>query len=173
MSWRENLQTSTLPFDYSGLNPCLAILDKPTPYMEWATNFISMHQVLHLFASALQPAYVSLSSYSIGEDAARTLTELKNGGQAKAITLLLDPSAKANKLNYLLFGSQVVDELLFTPNHTKLLLIRSGQHCISVHSSANLTKNYRWEFYSFSSCPKVFSFRQNILDTIKANAHGG
>lgn len=120
------------------------------------SNRFTMHQVLDYLVHESFPCEIKICSFSIGDQAARSLQRLKQDGSVEKMTVLLDRSCKANKRHHLMYLASFTDGIYLSANHSKIVLIRSPKSLITLVSSANLTDNPRWESFMLTSNPSAY-----------------
>jgi len=124
----------------------------------------SMHELIeHVLRHYNQPAIVTLSSFSITEEAVRSIINLRDDNLILEISCLFDTSVKHHKLRLLFFGLNVVDHVYLTENHSKIVLFQFVDKLITVIGSANLNKNHKIEAGLVMNNPDVFNFFYNKL----------
>lgn len=131
----------------------------------------SMHELIeHVLKHYNQPAIVTLSSFSITEEAVRTIVNLRDEGLIHTISCLFDNSVKHHKLRLLFFGLNVIDHVYLTENHSKIVLFQFVDHLVAVIGSANLNKNRKIESGLIINDEAVFNFFYNKLTSSMRHA---
>jgi len=140
--------------------------DSRTPFLVpfYSEGEFSMHELIeHVLRHYNQPAIVTLSSFSITEEAVRTIINLRDDGLIHEISCLFDTSVKHHKLRLLFFGLNVVDHVYLTENHSKIVLFQFVDHLVTVIGSANLNKNHKIEAGIVMNSEADFNFFYNKL----------
>ncbi|WP_373835755.1 hypothetical protein [Bacteroides heparinolyticus] len=113
------------------------------PFMhkgEWA-----IHEVLPTLLSAIGPAEVRITTFSISEESLRSLFFLTESGMIPRLSMLVDMTVKRHKLGMLLFAAGITPEIRIDSCHAKLLLVENEKYRFGIVGSANLNLNHRWE----------------------------
>lgn len=123
-----------------------------------------MHELIeHVLRHYNSPAIVTMSSFSIAEEAVRSIINLRDDGLIHEISCVFDTSVKHHKLRMLFFGLHVVDHVYLTENHSKLVLFQFVDHVVVVVGSANLQRNSKIEAGIILSDQSLFNFYYNKL----------
>jgi len=104
-----------------------------------------MYELLTFLLNITGPAKVYLSTFSISEASIRALNNAMDQGQITELYCLFDYTIKKNKLQLLVFASNVANDIRLTPNHSKIILIENSTWKLTVVGSANMTPNPRKE----------------------------
>jgi hypothetical protein len=119
------------------------------PLSENIFSFISdrfsFHQLLNYYLDISGPANVSLSSFSICENAIRNFIWLIESDKILSIKALLDMSLTKRNINQLLFAKNVLKNIRLIENHSKLLFIFNNNFKIVIVGSANFSDNRKFE----------------------------
>lgn len=139
-----------------------SLLAEPTVFY-WS-NAWSMHELILFLLTQSGPSQLSLSSFSISEEAVRALATAKDMGLITKLTVLFDYTTKKHKPDFVNFINNVADEVRTCANHSKGVLIE-GNMKIAVLSSQNLNRNHRLEcgaitanHWTFEHLQKTFQF---------------
>lgn len=134
------------------------------------TNALQVSDVLDGILKEFGPSEVWQSTFSISEEFLRRIFFIKQAGRFTRYTLLLDLKATNKTVKLWTFISQVVDQAYLSDNHSKLMLVRSGQgRTAVVFTSQNLTRGNRYESYYVSYEPDVFYMILSQFEDIAAN----
>lgn len=109
-----------------------------------------------------------VSTYSTSDEFLSGLINLKQEGYVKAAVLIAD--VKAAKKTVLLedIMKQCFDEVILAENHSKVMLIMSGEELISVISSQNQTYGGRAESTIVTTLPEIFwQLYKGFMDIVK------
>ena len=113
------------------------------------------------------PADVTVTTFSTSEDFLYSFRRLKEDAAIKSCTLLCDMKATAKTLPLLRLMSNTFDNVHFCENHSKLLLVDSGEMKVSVITSMNQTYGGRNESTLITTDPHIYlKFREGVDDII-------
>ena len=106
---------------------------------------------------ATGPADVVISVWTLGADDVEYMRRLQDIGKVKRVRWVLDVSFVHRCPQYLvqldnMFG---LDDVRFTENHAKILLIENEDWAITVRTSMNLNKNPRFEWVEIDDCEEM------------------
>lgn len=114
-------------------------------YPYWNPGKWSFHQLIYKLVEMTGPAYAAISSYTVSEEAIRTLFNLSDSGHL-SFDLFVDNSAFRHKKSLIFFASNCKNSRIFTLSiHAKVMVIHAPEWKITVISSANLSPNARCE----------------------------
>ncbi len=131
----------------------------------------SLHELIgHVVRHYNMPVMITLTSFSITENAVRSFLKLKEDGLIINLDCVFDLSVKQHKLSLLFFGAHVVDNIYLTKNHSKLVLFTWLDKTIVIVGSANLNINNKIEAGIITNMPSIHSFYFNKLQNIIQNA---
>ena len=112
-------------------------------------NRINLYDLLEYFCNSnTTAADVTVTSYSLSEDAIRCFINLTELGKIKKLTCILDYTIKKYKLEQTMFLANTNADVFLGNIHAKILLIKTDDRFISIISSANLNKVNRYECFS-------------------------
>lgn len=138
------------------------------PFMhkgDWA-----IHEVLPSLLSAIGPATVRISTFSISEDSLRPLFFLAEEGNITHLELLLDLTVKRHKLGLLLFAANITPDIRIDACHAKLLLVENERYRFGICGSANLNQNHRWENGFYFTAGNHFDYFRDAFAQSFTNA---
>lgn len=117
----------------------------------------SLHELIeNVIKHFDQPADITITSFSITENAVRSFLSLKDKGLIRSLRCVFDMNVKRHKLSLLFFGLNVVDEIFLTKNHSKIVLIKYPyQVPIIIIGSANLNINDKIEAGIITNYPDI------------------
>lgn len=104
-----------------------------------------------------------LSSFSISEEAVRTLLNLKDEGFIDELHCLFDFTVKNHKTGLMFFASNVVDTISISKCHAKIVLIQTNEINLTIISSANLNVNDKKEVSAIFYSKEIFDFYHSTL----------
>ena len=124
----------------------------------------NMHELIdHVLLHYNAPAIITLSSFSITEEAVRMFLNRRNEGLIHEISCIFDTNVKHHKLRMLFFGLQAVDHVYLAENHSKLVLFQFAGHVVTIVGSANLNINHKIESGIVTSDAGIYDFFYNKL----------
>lgn len=128
----------------------------------------SLHEVIeHVLEHFDMPADVTISSYSITENAVRSFQRLKEKGLIKKLRCVFDLNVKRHRLSLLFYGLNIADEIYLTKNHSKIVIIQfEGCVPFAIIGSANLNINDKIEDGLLTNLAAISSFFQLSLNNI-------
>ncbi len=130
----------------------------------------SLFELIEYVFDYMPPSDILLTSFSISEASLRSLLNLKESGKIKSLRGLFDPSLRKTKTPLLYFAAEIFDQIRLAPNHSKIILIKSPNRCLTIMASANLGRNRRIETGVLEACEHVFRFYQTNLESIFSEA---
>ena len=142
----------------------MTILD---PYQHPVQIFLSAHtqlgEVLEQLLIFTGKTRLTVSIFSTGEEFLRRLHRIRKGGKITHATLYCDHKAaeKTARINPML--SAVYDEVMFCPNHSKVMVLEGELETVVVMTSQNQTRGNRLENYTILR-GECFAFR--ILEVL-------
>ncbi len=115
---------------------------------------------------------IVLSTYSINIRIVNSLVRYMEKGEIGEVTIFISETIKSrlSKVNDHLSAltERYPVKIIYGWNHSKISLIKTGDHFFVVEGSGNYSENAQHEQYIFLDNEKVFSFRKNeILYGIK------
>jgi len=134
----------------------------------WTEGRWSMHDLLAYLLGESGPAQVMISTWAIGELAARKLHQLRTTGAITKLSLILDYRINERSPKALQLLKSTADQLSITKCHAKVTVIQSDSLCISIVTSANYTRNPRLEAGTiFTSVNDVYFDRNFLTKTLE------
>lgn len=142
----------------------------PDSVLKYYTNGAwSMHQMLDYLLQIIGPAELVMSTWTITEDPARTLLNLKQSGQITAIHALFDYRVRERSAGAHQILSSICDSLALGKCHAKVTVLTNDQWSVSIVGSANFSRNRRMEAGTiFTDKEAVLFDRKMILNEIAA-----
>lgn len=128
----------------------------------------SLHQVIELVLEHFGiPADLTISSYSITENAVRSFQRLKEKGLIERLRCVFDLNVKRHRLSLLFYGLNIADEIYLTRNHSKIVIIEF-KDCVpfAIIGSANLNNNDKIEDGLLTNHAAVSVFFKSELNKI-------
>ena len=132
---------------------------------EWA-----IHDVLPILLVEIGNAEVKIATFGISEDGLRPLFFLVDEGVISKLSLLLDLTVKRNKLDMILFASNITPNIRLESNHSKILLVKNHTHAFGIVGSMNLNQPKRFEAGFYFTTGKHFDYFDNMFDKIYSEA---
>jgi hypothetical protein len=108
-----------------------------------------------------------ITTYSVNTRMMDALVRLIDAGDIKDYKLLISDSIKTrlpkvyDHLTTLINNKKV--NVIFSWNHSKITLIRSGDHHFIIEGSGNCSENALHEQYVFLDSKKIYEFRKNQI----------
>lgn len=132
------------------------------PFMhkgDWA-----IHDVLPCLLSAIGPAEVRITTFSVSEDSLRPLFFEVEEKQITRLKMVLDMTVKRHKLALLLFAAGISPEIRIDSCHAKLLLVENEQYRFGIVGSANLNQNHRWENGFYFTAGRHYDYFKEMFE---------
>lgn len=106
----------------------------------------SMYELLMcLLEQFATPSKVYITTYSMTELSARIIAKLKDDKQIEELHLLMDYKSKMRYPNVDQLIRNACTSMGLAQLHAKVLIIKNGEHTLTIIGSANWTKNARIE----------------------------
>lgn len=127
------------------LESCLSELEQNIVVKYWTNSAWSMHDLVEYVLLKTGPSDITFCTWTIGEEAARKLFELKQAGLIKELHALFDYRVKERspEAHQLLQG--ICDTISLGRSHAKVTVIRNKHWGVSIVGSANYSRNKRLE----------------------------
>lgn len=122
----------------------------------------SMIELIETVLERTGPADIHLSTWTAGLPEIDEFDGFLKSGKIKSCHWLFDLSFKSRRSTCFaqvakLFGA---DRIRQCWNHTKMTLIESDTHKVTILSTANLNINLRLEYYIIRQCPEFYDFNR-------------
>jgi len=118
---------------------------KTWPFFTMEDNIHDMIRELVVdFGLEHLPAKLLLCTFSISESAIREFISLKEDNLVSEIEIIIDHTARKNKLDMLLFANENT-KVFLADVHAKVIVIYTGKHKIVIMTSANMNTIKRYE----------------------------
>lgn len=114
----------------------------------------SLYQLLEYVLEQTGSADVYLSAFSLNEDSVRSFVNLKDEGQIKTLSCLLNDQIVRFKTDMLIFVTRTADAVFLAPCHAKLIIIENKEWQLMIIGSANFNRNLRYECGSICTIPE-------------------
>ncbi len=105
----------------------------------------SMHQLLEYVLLQTGPANVTFSTWTISEDPARKMFELKQAGIIKSLRALIDFRIRQRHPQPYQLLESICDQIKLGKCHAKITIIENETWSVSIVGSANYSRNHRLE----------------------------
>jgi hypothetical protein len=128
----------------------------------------SFHEIVAFAARHTGPAHLLFTTWTITEGPMRVLAGMKERGDLLSINAILDSRVESFSKGYQL-ARQAMPMLKLMHIHGKCAVLTNEAHGVCIHSTANMTRNRRTEFYSISTHRNVAESRQRW---IQGKLHG-
>lgn len=123
----------------------------------------SLHDLLPHLLLFTGPAHVSVTSFSLSEEAVRVFNFEKDKGNILSLNCLFDYTMRNHKVDLMLFLQNIATEIRTAPNHAKLFIIENNNYRVAVMGSANLTPNPRFELASVFTKDEDFTIFKDLF----------
>lgn len=147
------------------LEQCFGMYADDQTYKFYTDGAWSMHHLVQYFLEQIGPSIVHISTWTLTENPARILLNLKEAGLIKELHALFDYRIQDRSPKSFQLIQSVCDRIKLTKCHAKVATMVNDQHGVSIVGSANFSKNRRLE------AGTVFTSRISALfdqDFIKA-----
>jgi len=105
----------------------------------------SMHHLVQYFLEQIGPAELVISTWTLTENPARILVNLKEAGLITSLHCLFDYRIQDRSPNSYQLIQSIADKIKLTKVHAKVATITQDQKGVSIVGSANFSKNKRLE----------------------------
>jgi hypothetical protein len=128
----------------------------------------SMHEVLEYCLRQLGPSEVFITTWTLTEDPARLLVQLKEEGLIRKLNCLFDYRIKDRKPEPFYLVEGIADEVKLSKCHAKLTVLRGFENRnLTIMGSANYSRNPRIETGAIFTDKETAMFHsQWIMDEI-------
>jgi hypothetical protein len=131
----------------------------------------SLHElIIHVAQFLGKDLKLTVSSFSITEEAVRAFSNLKEDGIISSIRCLFDLNVKMHKLNLMFFGLNIVDEIRLTKNHAKIVIFEGGLFDVVIICTSNLNINDKIEAGIITGDPAFVEFYRSKVNQSIENA---
>lgn len=111
---------------------------------------------------------LTFSTYSLNERIFASLMKWYDKGEIKRITLLISDSIRSRVPKiYDLLRSQAARrdlQVIYAWNHSKVILMRAGEHRFVVEGSGNFSENALYEQYIYMNDERIYDFRKECIE---------
>ena len=137
-------------------------------YFLWTQNqFNSVTFILYIIKNFSVIDNLIFSTYAINERIVNSLVKNYDNGTIRQISIFISDTVQSRnaKVNDLLkmqaekHGWQII----YAWNHSKVMLMQSGENYFCIEGSGNLSDNSRFENYIFTNNKTVYDFRRECL----------
>jgi hypothetical protein len=123
----------------------------------------SFHEIVAYAARQTGPAHLLFTTWTITEGPMRVLAGMKDRGALLSMNCILDSRVeKYNSVGYQL-AREVMPTLKLMHIHGKCAVLLNDAHGVAIHSTANMTRNRRTEFYAISTHRNVAEARHRWI----------
>lgn len=105
----------------------------------------SMHHLVQYFLECIGPSEVVISTWTLTENPARILLNLKEAGLITSLHALFDYRIQDRSPKSYQLIESLADGILLTKCHAKVATLVNDQYGVSIVGSANFSKNKRLE----------------------------
>lgn len=120
----------------------------------------SFHEIVAFAARHTGPAHLLFTTWTITEGPMRVLARLKEKGDLLSVNAILDSRVESHSKGYQL-ARNVMPALKLMHIHGKCAVLTNDAFGVCIHSTANMTRNRRTEFYAIST-------HRNVADSRRA-----
>lgn len=108
-------------------------------------NGIQLYDIIEWILKYSGPANVVVLTFSLSEEFIRKVYQLKQSGQIKDITVILDFKAIQKTEKLIRLAGNVFDRLIYAKTHAKIVLVNGDPIRVCVSGSQNATRGNREE----------------------------
>lgn len=147
------------------LRDAVANLESNLTLHLWSKRRWSMFQLLEILLEQTGKADVWLTSWTVTEEPIRRIAQLKAAGTIREFNALFDTRASVNNPNGVQMARKTANRIAFVPIHAKCMVLMGERSCVSVSTSANLTRNKRIEKYVLSTHEEVAHGDRKVIES--------
>ena len=135
-------------------------------YFLWTQNqFNAVTFILYIIRNFSVIDNLTFSTYAINERIVNSLAKWYDSGAIRQITIFISDTVKVrNAKTHDLLVMQAKQrgwQIIYAWNHSKIMLMQSGENYFCIEGSGNLSDNSRFENYIFTNNKRVYEFRRN------------
>lgn len=128
---------------------------------DWST-----HNVLAYLLERIGPAELHLATWSVGEDAFRSLLNLREKGSIRRIVCVFDWRVKVRNPKVFQLVRSTSDVVAVQPCHAKVFVLRNASWAYTYTGSANLTNNPHIEAQILAEDRALADFHAGWIDDL-------
>ena len=137
-------------------------------YFLWTQNqFNAVTFILYIIRNFSVIDELTFSSYAINERIVNSLAKWYDSGAIRRITIFISDTVKVrNAKTHDLLVMQAERrgwQIIYAWNHSKIMLMKSGENYFCIEGSGNLSDNSRFENYIFTNNRRVYEFRKECI----------
>ena len=117
----------------------------PDYFGAYLDNGIQLYDIIEWILKYSGPANVVVLTFSLSEEFIRKVYQLKQSGQIKDITVILDFKAIQKTEKLIRLAGNVFDRLIYAKTHAKIVLVNGDPIRVCVSGSQNATRGNREE----------------------------
>ncbi len=126
------------------------------------------HLIVHLCEQLGGVADIRLSTFSMSEEVLNCFMLMRERNLTNSVKVICDRNFATKTSPLLYYAGQVLDEIYFTNNHTKITVIsKYGKPRFLISGSANLNRNPRWEFYMVTNNIVMIEHHVKMLNELE------
>lgn len=144
---------------------------KPNQQLHFIARMINLHDLLAELIKLTGPAHMKLITYSVTEFPLRILAQLREKQIITGLDMVIDFTvSRTPPLKQ--FSEELADRIRFMDVHSKIMLLSNGEWKLTVLTSANMTRNNRWENGIIFAAADIFSLYDNWFEKLISQADG-
>ena len=150
---------------------CSELVDKiePNMHVDFCTaGELSIFQLVQYALTVTGPADLYLSTWTIKEDPARSLIQLKEKGTIKNLYGIFDQRIKTLDAGHFHLIETGMTKFALTKNHAKVVVIEGKELSLCIVSSANFSNNPRIEAGFISTINSTVKFHKQWMKQVLA-----
>ncbi len=142
----------------------------PAPWSEMFVSYgaFAMHHLVDVIVREVagEQALVSIATWAMSEQSARTIAQLVSDGLIANLHLTLDHKIRNRSPEAVQLAENVANSAMFAKCHAKCTVIRSPKVNVTIIGSANYTRNPRMEIGVITSCSQTAAMADQWLKTL-------
>ena len=144
---------------------------KPNQQLHFIARMINLHDLLAELIKLTGPAHMKLITYSVTEFPLRILAQLREKQIITGLDMVIDFTvSRTPPLKQ--FSEELADRIKFIDVHSKIMLLSNEQWKLTVLTSANMTRNNRWENGVIFAAADIFSLYDNWFEKLISEKNG-
>jgi hypothetical protein len=106
---------------------------------------VQLYDIIEWILNYTGPANVVVLTFSLSEEFIRKVYQLKQSGQIKDISVILDFKAIQKTEKIVRLANNIFDNLVYAKTHAKIVLVSNNKYKVCVSGSQNATRGNREE----------------------------
>jgi len=132
----------------------------------------SFHQVIEYLVTITGASDLYLSTWTIKEDPARALFNLKQKGLLKGLYCVFDHRIRTHDAKHYYFIEKICTEIKLTSVHAKVAVLIGDKCSLVMTTSANMSNNPRIEVGTISGHDKLIEFHLGWITNVLQGKKG-